>query len=76
VELRFTIYGPLGGVVFTDWGNVWRETYTYRLDDLRYSAGAGVRFKTPVGKIRMDFARPIFDDSRTWQFHLSIGPAF
>ncbi len=76
LELRYPIFGRLKGVVFTDWGNVWRSPFTYRVDELRYSAGLGFRFATPVGKIRTDFARPIFDDSKIWQFHLSIGPAF
>ncbi len=76
LETRFPIFGIVSGVVFSDWGNVWRGSYSYHFDDLRYSAGAGLRFTTLAGKIRADFARPVFDDEKTWQFHLSIGPAF
>ncbi len=76
VELRYPILGRFSGVMFSDFGNVWRDSYTYYLYDLRYSAGFGFRFEFPIGPARVDFARPIFDDVTTWQFHLSVGQAF
>ena len=76
VELRYPIIGRFSGVLFSDVGNVWRGFYTYHLDDLRYSAGFGFRFEFPIGPARVDFARPIDDNTAKWQFHLSIGQAF
>lgn len=55
-ELRFPIVGDLGGVVFIDAGNVFREAFTYHLDDLRYAVGPGIRYNTPVGPLRFDVA--------------------
>ena len=76
VEWRYPILGRFSGVMFSDFGNVWRGSYSYRLNDLRYSAGFGFRFEFPIGPARVDFARPIFDEVTTWQFHLSVGQAF
>jgi outer membrane protein insertion porin family len=76
VELRFPIYGILTGATFMDLGNVWLESFSYPLDDLRYSAGLGIRVTTPIGPIRLDFASPVFDDDKTTQVHISVGQAF
>ena len=53
-ELRFPLFGDFGAVVFIDAGNVFASSFTYRLDDLRYAVGPGLRYKTPVGPIRLD----------------------
>jgi outer membrane protein assembly complex protein YaeT len=54
VEVRFPIVGALGGAVFIDFGNVFRDSFTYPLDDLRYSVGPGIRYNTPIGPVRLD----------------------
>ena len=59
-----------------DAGNVWQDTYAVELGDLRYAAGAGIRFETPIGPIRFDMARPVWDEKKSWQWHLSVGHAF
>ncbi len=76
VAIRFPIWGIVSGAMFSDFGNVWTESYSFPLDDLRYSAGFGIRVSTPIGPVRLDVARPIFDDETTWQFHISVGEAF
>lgn len=73
VELRFPIWKIIHGVIFTDFGNVWSESYHYSLRDLRYSNGAGLRIKTPIGPIRLDGA---ISDENNFQFFFSIGQAF
>ncbi len=75
-ELRYPIWGILSGAMFTDFGNVWIQSYRFPIDDLRYSAGLGLRVRTPIGAIRLDVARPVFDDETTGQIHLSVGEAF
>ena len=76
--MRFPIVGALGGVVFVDFGNVFQDAFTYRLGDLRYAAGPGLRYNTPVGPVRVDFG--IIIDRRTGEdfgrVELSIGQAF
>jgi outer membrane protein insertion porin family len=75
-EFRYPIIGILSGVIFTDAGNVWYDEFFYRINELRYSAGLGIRVATPIGPIRLDAAQPIFDSEDTIQLHLSVGQAF
>jgi outer membrane protein insertion porin family len=76
LELRFPVAEPLYGAFFVDFGNVWEPSFELRLNDLRYSAGAGLRYATFIGPVRLDVARPVFDTARTWQIHFSVGHAF
>jgi outer membrane protein insertion porin family len=55
-ELRFPIWKRLQGGVFWDAGNVWRTAGQFRLDELRQSAGAGLRLMFPFGPIRVEYA--------------------
>jgi outer membrane protein assembly complex protein YaeT len=78
VELRFPITGDLGGVVFVDAGNVYSDSFGYDLGDLRYGAGPGIRYNTPVGPFRLDFGialNPRTGDS-FGRLDFSIGQAF
>jgi outer membrane protein assembly complex protein YaeT len=78
VELRFPIVGELGGAVFFDVGNVFRNAFSYDLGDLRYAAGPGIRYNTPIGPIRVDVGfildRRAGEDFGRVEF--SIGQAF
>src|SRR5262245_12015839 len=78
VELRLPFFGDLGGVLFMDTGNVFHSPFTYRLGDLRYAMGPGIRYNTPVGPVRLDVG--IIVDRRPgdqWgRIEFSIGQAF
>jgi outer membrane protein assembly complex protein YaeT len=52
-DYRFPIAGPFGGTLFADAGNVYAGT-TVRFDRLRYGVGAGLRYLSPVGPLRLD----------------------
>lgn len=61
VETRYTITGPLVGAVFVDSGTVLAQSLTFGnlglyARSLYYAFGAGLRYRTPVGPIRVDFA--------------------
>jgi len=85
-ELRAVVRGNFGAVFFLDAGNVWAESFGYKLNDLLYSAGPGLRYQTPVGPIRFDVGyqlNPTPDlivngqsNFRRWRLHFSIGQAF
>lgn len=75
-ELRYPITGPLSGVLFMDLGNIWSRVNGQRLDQLEAAAGAGLRFRTPIGPIRLDFGWPLASGHLPMQVHLSIGQAF
>jgi outer membrane protein assembly factor BamA len=53
-ELRFSVTGPLSLASFCDASDVSPRTSDIRLDHLHLSCGAGARYDTPVGPIRLD----------------------
>ena len=55
-EVRFDISGPLGVATFCDAGDVAAGQAQIRLTHLHLSCGAGGRYDTPVGAIRLDIA--------------------
>ena len=82
VELRTPIKGGFGVVGFLDTGNVFARTTDIDLGDLRSSAGFGIRYKSPVGPIRIDLGfklgRQIVGGvlEPLTALHLSLGQAF
>ncbi|MEO0450009.1 MAG: BamA/TamA family outer membrane protein [Pseudomonadota bacterium] len=76
-ELRWRRDGPLGFVGFLDGASVTADQGA-RFDDVRYSAGLGVRYDTIIGPIRFDVATPIDprDGDDPVQLYVSIGQAF
>ena len=78
VELRRPIWQALGGALFLDFGQVSLDAFDLPVDDLKFAAGVGVSYTTPIGPLRFDLAFP-FDPPRkdqTWQIHFSIGQFF
>ncbi|KGD60488.1 hypothetical protein T9A_02444 [Alcanivorax jadensis T9] len=56
--------------VFTDGGNAFNDFDDF---EIRRSAGFGIRWRSPLGPIRLDLARAV-DEQREWRLHLSMGP--
>ena len=85
-ELRATLRGKLGAVLFIDAGNVWADSWDIDLRDLRYAVGPGLRYQTPIGPFRLDLGyqlNPIpgllvngSPQTRRFRVHFSIGQAF
>ncbi len=78
VEYTFPIFGELEGVVFTDAGNLLPTSEEVGLDDMRYAVGAGLRYKLPIGPIRLDYGvnPDPHPDEDFGAFHFSFGLAF
>lgn len=76
-EFRFALGKGLGLVTFLDGGNVWK-TVTDVNEDLRYTVGAGLRYKTPVGPVRIDYGHKLSrrEDESAGEVHFSFGHAF
>jgi outer membrane protein insertion porin family len=55
-EYRFPIVKKVQGVIFTDVGNAW-DGDGYKLSGLKMGVGVGVNVNTPLGPIRLDYAR-------------------
>jgi outer membrane protein assembly factor BamA len=53
-EVRFDVSGPLGVALFCDTGDVSPNEFNLRFNYLHMSCGAGARYDTPVGPIRLD----------------------
>lgn len=56
VEVRFPMASWLEGVGFADVGQAWGTGEGVSLGDIQVTPGFGVRFPSPVGPIRVDFA--------------------
>jgi outer membrane translocation and assembly module TamA len=52
---------PLWIVVFTDYGNVWESAGKFRLNQVAFAAGFGIRYDTFVGPVRIDLGFRLFD---------------
>jgi outer membrane protein insertion porin family len=78
-EFRLNLTRSFQLASFLDTGNVYPETRDLAVADLRWSAGLGVRYRTPIGPVRVDWGYvldPQPGDPGRSHFHLSIGHAF
>jgi translocation and assembly module TamA len=69
VEYERYFLGPWGGAVFVDTG----DAFDSGSPDPRTGVGIGVRWKSPVGPIRIDVARGLDDPDSPFTLHLNIG---
>lgn len=76
LEVRFPLFWRLSAVAFIDAGNTWLQEYSYRLNDLAYAVGPGLRIKTPIGPVRFDVGFPVWNEKKKPQFFISVGQAF
>jgi len=79
-EFRFPITKNLIGVSFIDGGNVFLTNFDLSFSNLQYGIGAGVRYNSVVGPLRLDVAFPFTPFYRVqfsnYQFYVSIGYMF
>jgi outer membrane protein insertion porin family len=54
LELRFPIWGAVGGVAFMDFGRVWDGVDLLGPSETALTPGLGMRYNTPIGPIRVD----------------------
>ena len=77
-ELRYDAGRRLSAAAFTEAGNVYPLVSGIALSDLRYTAGVGLRYKSALGPLRVDWGykldrRP---GEKPYHVHLTIGHAF
>jgi len=85
-EFRAPLFGKVSAVLFADAGSVASAPRDVELRDLRYDAGVGLRYLTPIGPVRVDFARQLnpipnllvdgVPETKNWRIHFSLGQAF
>jgi outer membrane protein insertion porin family len=77
VEYTFPIRGALQGAVFVDAGSLKNDDIP-ESGDLRYALGLGLRYKLPIGPLRLDYGinpAPKANED-VGAFHFSFGFAF
>jgi len=78
-ELRQALRGNLEGALFVDTGNVQLEHADFfSTEDFRSGVGIGLRYRLPIGPIRVDYAvnpDPRDSESRA-VLHFTVGMAF
>ena len=81
VEFIFPILREHGlvGLFFYDTGAVYKDNYRVQFDELRESAGYGIRWFSPMGPIRLEHGYildPQGDETREGRWEFSIGTMF
>lgn len=76
IEFRYPLFWKVSGVAFFETGNVWKEAFTYPINDLAYATGGGIRIETPIGPVRFDVGVPLQNEKKSAQFFISVGQAF
>ncbi len=79
LDWRFPVTESFGGVIFLDIGNVWADWRDVDAGALRYGAGLGARYKSPIGPVRAEVGWKL--DPQPWEssspvFFLSLGNPF
>ena len=70
VEYEQHITGNWAAAVFYDAGNALNDFN----DPLARGAGIGLRWRSPIGQVRVDAASALSDPGQPWRIHLYIGP--
>jgi outer membrane protein assembly factor BamA len=70
-EVRFPIFGLLGGVLFYDGGTITDRIQSVQLSDLQWNRGVGVTIDLPIGPMRIDYAESVID-AKINQIHLGF----
>ncbi len=65
---------------FFDTGNVWSKVRDLGTDEFKSGAGLGLRVKTPIGPINLDYGYPLNDEpgeeERSGKFYFSVSRGF
>jgi translocation and assembly module TamA len=70
VEADLRVMGNWGVAAFYDLGNAANDWPP----EPKAGAGGGLRWFSPIGTIRLDYAVPLDDPDRTYRIHFSMGP--
>lgn len=70
IEFEYAFNSRWAAAIFLDGGNAIDNIN----DPLEQGAGIGLRWQTPIGPVRIDFANAITDEDQPWRLHINIGP--
>ncbi|WP_136805175.1 autotransporter assembly complex protein TamA [Desulfosediminicola flagellatus] len=69
IEADYLFYKNFGMAAFFDAGNASEDF----MPGLKTAAGLGLRYRSPVGMIRVDLATPLESSEDSYRLHISIG---
>jgi len=79
VEYTVPIIEIIKGAVFFDTGNVWDKVRNYGTGGLKSGTGVGLRVKTPIGPIKLDYGIPLSNEpgkKKNGKFYFSVSRGF
>lgn len=72
IEIEQKLFGNWAIAAFTDAGNAFESFRDFQVE---VGVGAGLRWFSPLGPIRVDLAVPLDDDAPDdYRFHITLGP--
>lgn len=70
LEYEVPLTGPFSWAAFTDYGDAFDDR-----PDFRHGFGLGLRWRSPIGPIRVDVGRGLDNPGNgKWRLHLGLGP--
>ena len=80
IEYTYPVIDVLKAAVFFDTGSAWAKSSDFLSEKVYSSIGLGIRVKTPLGPIKLDYGWPLDtapgEDESTGKFHFSISRGF
>ncbi len=80
IEYTVPLMDFLKVAAFFDVGNVWKDVEDFATGGYKAGTGLGLRIKTPIGPINLDYGYPLNDepgeDERSGKFYFSISRSF
>ena len=71
LEYNYQFKDGWRAAVFSDFGNAYDKQFS---NPTEYSVGVGIRWRSPIGPIRLDIASGISNDNNPIRLHFFIGP--
>ena len=80
IEYTIPIIDYIKMAAFFDAGNVWSKIEDFGSGDFVFGTGIGLRIKTPIGPVNLDYGYPLSDEpgeeERSGKFYFSVSRGF
>jgi translocation and assembly module TamA len=70
IEYEHRLFEKWSAATFYDVGNA----YNSSSEDFKEGAGVGLRWRSPIGPLRVDVSWALSLEEHPWRFHLVVGP--